>query len=64
MACLQFRAKILVAPFFLSVSGLGYAQGFVEDSKAALTLRNYYFDRDFSGTTPKMQQENGLKGVY
>lgn len=62
MACLQFRAKILVVPFFLSVSGLGYAQGFVEDSKAALTLRNYYFDRDFSGTTPQNAAREWAQG--
>lgn len=62
MARLQRRATAFVLPFALSVSGLSYAQGFVEDSKASLTLRNYYFDRDYRGATPQNAAREWAQG--
>lgn len=38
--------------FFLSVPVSVQAEGFLEDSKMNLNLRNYYFTRDFRGSDP------------
>lgn len=40
-----------------------YAQGFVEDSKATVLFRNFYFDRNFVGTTPQSAAREWAQGV-
>ena len=38
------------------------AAGFIEDSKASLTLRNYYFDRDYKGTSVQSATREWAQG--
>ena len=38
------------------------AAGFVEDSKASLTARNYYFDRDYKGTSAQSAAREWAQG--
>ncbi|WPN32310.1 OprD family porin [Pseudomonas sp. P5_109] len=49
--------------FVLSVlAGHVRAAGFVEDSKASLTMRNYYFDRDYKGTSAQSAAREWAQG--
>ncbi|WP_447592127.1 OprD family porin [Aquipseudomonas campi] len=54
------RGVAACALFSLSPALL--AQGFVEDSKASLTLRNYYFDRDYKGTSAQSALREWAQG--
>lgn len=38
------------------------AQGFLEDSKASITARNYYFDRDYKGTSAQSATREWAQG--
>ncbi len=49
-------------PIAFSICGIASAQGFFEDSKATVTLRNYYFDRDYKGTTPQSAAREWAQG--
>lgn len=45
-----------------SISPALLAQGFIEDSKASLTARNYYFDRDYKGTSAQSATREWAQG--
>lgn len=49
-------------PIAFSICGIASAQGYFEDSKATVTLRNYYFDRDYKGTTPQSAAREWAQG--
>jgi hypothetical protein len=49
MSTLKRVQTTLALGTLCSVSPALLAQGFIEDSKATLTSRNYYFDRDYKG---------------
>lgn len=53
MAGFERKAVSILFPVVLTVPGLCVGQGFFEDSKATITYRNYYFDRDYQGATPQ-----------
>lgn len=40
-----------------------YAQGFIEDSKASVVFKNFYFDRNFVGTTPQAEAREWAQGI-
>ncbi|WP_373467125.1 OprD family outer membrane porin, partial [Metapseudomonas otitidis] len=43
-----------LSPLLLSLAtGTALADGFVDDSHASLTLRNYYLDRDYQDDSAK-----------
>jgi hypothetical protein len=46
----------------LFCSSAAHAAGFVEDSHADLVLRNYYFDRNYLGTTPQAAAREWAQG--
>ena len=46
----------------LFCSSAAHAAGFVEDSHAELVLRNYYFDRNYLGTTPQAAAREWAQG--
>lgn len=54
------RALGLLLPFVLGSSA--WAAGFAEDSKASLTARNYYFDRDYKGTSAQSAAREWAQG--
>jgi hypothetical protein len=56
------KVGCLVFPIALLASGGSFAEGFITDSKAALTLRNYYFDRDYKGATPQNAAREWAQG--
>ena len=45
-----------------SISPTLLAQGFIEDSKATLTSRNYYFDRDYKGDSAQSATREWAQG--
>ncbi|WP_039011447.1 OprD family porin [Pseudomonas brassicacearum] len=45
-----------------SISPALLAQGFIEDSKATLTARNYYFDRDYKGDSAQSATREWAQG--
>jgi hypothetical protein len=45
-----------------SISPALLAQGFIEDSKATLTSRNYYFDRDYKGDSAQSATREWAQG--
>ncbi|WCE09743.1 OprD family porin [Pseudomonas sp. JBR1] len=47
----------------MTVPTASNAQGFVEDSKASVTFRNYYFDRNYVGTSPQAAAREWAQGV-
>jgi len=44
---MHFKRALIASAILGAQAGLVQAAGFVEDSKGTLTLRNFYFDRDF-----------------
>lgn len=56
----SLRAAGLCLSFTLASSS--WAAGFIEDSKASVTARNYYFDRDFKGTSAQSAQREWAQG--
>lgn len=54
------RGVAACALFSLSPALL--AQGFIEDSKASLTLRNYYYDRDYKGASAQSALREWAQG--
>ncbi|WP_416427748.1 OprD family porin (plasmid) [Pseudomonas sp. App30] len=56
------KAVSLLLPFACSAATLSYAGSFIDDSKATLTLRNYYFDRDYKGVTPQNAAREWAQG--
>jgi len=52
----------LVVGTLCTLSPALLAQGFIEDSKATLTARNYYFDRDFKGTSAQSAAREWAQG--
>lgn len=54
------RAAGLCLSFTLASSS--WAGGFIEDSKASVTARNYYFDRDFKGTSAQSAAREWAQG--
>lgn len=52
----------LAAGTLCTVSSTLMAQGFIEDSKASLTARNYYFDRDYKGTSSQSAAREWAQG--
>ncbi|WP_060484182.1 OprD family porin [Pseudomonas sp. NBRC 111123] len=53
------KTCLAVGLFFSSAA---HAAGFVEDSHADLVLRNYYFDRNYLGTTPQAAAREWAQG--
>ncbi len=47
-ACIRFISLLVT----LIVSSQSYASGFIDESSATLTARNYYLDRNYLGETP------------
>ena len=45
-----------------ALSPVLHAQGFFEDSKASITARNYYFDRDYKGTSAQSATREWAQG--
>lgn len=56
------NASSLRLLFLLGMPSCLCAQGFVEDSNATLTFRNYYLDRDYKGTTPQNAAREWAQG--
>ncbi|PHN17192.1 OprD family porin [Pseudomonas sp. ICMP 561] len=52
----------LVLPVVFTCAVQANADGFTEDSKATLTLRNYYFDRDYKGATSQSAAREWAQG--
>ena len=46
----------------LGISCAAQAQGFIDDSHASLTLRNYYLDRDFQDDGAKSEAREWAQG--
>lgn len=47
----RFSSAGLAASVPLGLPKTVFAAGFIDDSSAKLALRNYYFDRDYKGTS-------------
>jgi hypothetical protein len=62
MLRISAKANGIVVPLTFLLSSSTFASGFVEDSKATLILRNYYFDRDYKGTTPQNAAREWAQG--
>ena len=58
----NLKSGSFVVPLALLISSSTFASGFLDDSKATLTLRNYYFDRDYKGTTPQNAAREWAQG--
>lgn len=57
------RSMVAVAAIALAAQGIqAQAAGFVEDSKGTLTLRNFYFDRDFRSGSGQSQAQEWAQG--
>ncbi|ORL69789.1 porin, partial [Pseudomonas putida] len=54
--------KIAFAGLLAAQAASLQAAGFVEDSKAKVTLRNYYFDRNYINQTPQAAAREWAQG--
>jgi hypothetical protein len=62
MSRVSAKADCMVVPLVFLLSSSTFAAGFIEDSKTTLTLRNYYFDRDYKGTSPQNAAREWAQG--
>ncbi len=63
MVSVERKSMVLLLPLALALPNCGYGEGFFGDSKANVTLRNYYFDRDYQGTTPQNAAREWAQGA-